>query len=94
MSSQKPTSKKPEVATPSAQRNISPAHKVDIVKYRWLWVGISLIITVPGLIAVCLCLAKFHAPLKPGIDFTGGTILQYQFDKQPDLEQVRTTLDR
>ena len=36
----------------------------------------------------------FHAPLKPGIDFTGGSIMQYQFEKQPvDLQKVRNVLD-
>lgn len=71
----------------------SPKHIVDIVKYRWVWFGISLAITVPGLIAVFICIAMFHAPLKPGIDFTGGSILQYQFDQKADLEQVRSILD-
>ncbi len=66
--------------------------KVDIVKYRWIWFGISLAITVPGLIGILLCLVQFHAPLKPGIDFTGGSILQYQFEQHADLETVRKIL--
>jgi preprotein translocase subunit SecF len=53
--------------------------KVDIVKYRSWWFGISLAITVPGLIAVLICCFKYGAPLKPGIDFTGGSIMQYEF---------------
>lgn len=69
-------------------------HRIDIVKYRWVWFGISLAITVPGFIGVLLCLVQFHAPLKPGIDFTGGSILQYQFVKNPPLEQVRSVLDK
>jgi preprotein translocase subunit SecF len=69
-------------------------HIVDIVKYRWLWFGISLLITVPGAIAVIMCIMQFHAPLKPGIDFTGGTILQYQFEKTPvSLDNVRSVLN-
>jgi preprotein translocase subunit SecF len=37
---------------------------------------------------------QFHAPLKPGIDFTGGSILQYQFEgkSSPDLDAVRNVL--
>jgi preprotein translocase subunit SecF len=71
------------------------SHKnyVDIVKYRTIWFGISLLVTVPGLIAVAMCCSKFHAPLKPGIDFTGGSILQYQFDKPVTLESVHKVLD-
>ncbi|MBX9878475.1 MAG: protein translocase subunit SecF [Candidatus Obscuribacterales bacterium] len=67
---------------------------VDIVKYRWIWIGISLVITVPGIIGILLCLMQFHAPLKPGIDFTGGSILQYQFDKPVTLDEVRGVLEK
>src|SRR5438876_348840 len=66
--------------------------KVDIVKYRWLWFGLSLAITVPGFIGILLCCFQFHAPLKPGIDFTGGSILQYQFERKADLDVVRNSL--
>lgn len=66
---------------------------VDIVKYRWTWFGISGLITIPGMIGIICCLIQFHAPLKPGIDFTGGSILQYQFDKPTELEPVRKVLE-
>jgi len=68
--------------------------RVDIVKYRWVWFGISLAILVPGLIGILICLIRFHAPLRPGIDFTGGSILQYQFEHKISLEQVRNILDQ
>lgn len=67
---------------------------VDIVKYRNWWFGISLAITIPGLIAVILCWMQFGAPLKPGIDFTGGSIMQYEFQKPVQLEDIRQTLDQ
>lgn len=69
--------------------------KIDLVKYRWLWFGISLVILIPGIIGIIMCCVKYHAPLKPGIDFTGGSILQYQFDneKSADLEAVREVLN-
>jgi preprotein translocase subunit SecF len=66
---------------------------VDIVKYRWIWFGISGLLTVPGIIGIIWCMFEFHAPLKPGIDFTGGSILQYQFDKPLELDQVRGILE-
>lgn len=67
--------------------------KVDIVKYRKLWFGISLAITIPGIIGIIACLVQFHAPLKLGIDFTGGSILQYQFEKPVELQTVRAILE-
>jgi preprotein translocase subunit SecF len=67
--------------------------RIDLVKYRWIWFGISLAILIPGLIGIIGCCMQFHAPLKPGIDFTGGSILQYQFEgKSPDLDAVRNVL--
>ena len=66
---------------------------VDIVKYRTLWFAISLVLTVPGIIGIAACFAKFGAPLKPGIDFTGGSILQYQFEKPTTLEAVHKVLE-
>ncbi|MBX9666229.1 MAG: protein translocase subunit SecF [Candidatus Obscuribacterales bacterium] len=67
--------------------------KVDIVKYRWTWFGISALLTLPGVVGIILCYMQFNAPLKPGIDFTGGSILQYQFEKPLDLDQVRHVLE-
>ncbi len=67
--------------------------KVDIVKYRWIWIGISLFLTLPGILGIGMCYAKFGAPLKPGIDFTGGSILQYQFEKPVELEPIHQVLE-
>jgi preprotein translocase subunit SecF len=68
--------------------------RIDLVKYRSIWFGISLAILIPGIIAIIVCCAKFHAPLKPGIDFTGGSILQYQFDRPAELDKVRAILEK
>ena len=67
--------------------------KVDIVKYRWFWFGFSLAILIPGLIAIGMCLLKYGAPIKLGLDFTGGTKLEYRFPNGVKLEDVRKILD-
>jgi len=67
--------------------------QVDIVKYRKIWFGISALLTIPGIVGIIWCMVEFGAPLKPGIDFTGGSILQYQFDKPVELDQVRHVLE-
>jgi preprotein translocase subunit SecF len=46
---------------------------MNIIKYRYLYFGISLLVIVPGLIA----LALWGLPV--GIDFTGGSLLEVQF---------------
>lgn len=52
---------------------------IDVVKYRWVWFGLSLLLVIPGLIAMIYSVATYpgHTPVKVGIDFTGGTISQY-----------------
>jgi len=52
---------------------------IDVVKYRWLWLSISAVLLIPCIAAIIYLMATQanHAPVKLGIDFTGGTILQY-----------------
>ena len=68
--------------------------KVDIVKYRWFWFGFSLAVLIPGLIAIFLCMMKFGAPIKLGLDFTGGTKLEYKFSQTINIEDARAVLDK
>ena len=53
--------------------------KLDIVKYRFLWLALSACLLTPGIIAMIYSAITYptHAPLKVGIDYTGGTTLQY-----------------
>ena len=54
-------------------------HLVHIVKYRILWMVLSAILLIPGIVAMVYSSMTYpnHAPMKVGIDYTGGTILQY-----------------
>jgi preprotein translocase subunit SecF len=58
---------------------------LNIVKYRYLFFGISLLVIIPGVIALLLW------GLPVGIEFTGGSLLEIRFDsgKIPDVEAVR-----
>jgi preprotein translocase subunit SecF len=68
--------------------------KVDLVKYRWFWFGFSLAILIPGLIAIGMCFVKYGAPIKLGLDFIGGTKLEYRFSQKLELEKAREILDK
>jgi preprotein translocase subunit SecF len=59
---------------------------LNIVKYRYYFFGLSLLIIIPGVIALIL----WGLPL--GIEFTGGSLLELRFDsgKIPDVEAVRS----
>ena len=52
---------------------------VHVVKYRVLWMCISALLLIPGIIAMIYSMITYptHSPVKVGIDYTGGTILQY-----------------
>lgn len=66
---------------------------VDIVKPRKWWIGLSLLVTVPGLVGIVWSCIVLGAPVRLGIDFTGGSILQYQFEKPVALQEVRDLLE-
>lgn len=66
---------------------------MNIVGLRKWWYTLSLALIIPGIIAMAINFRDFGAPLKLGIDFTGGTMLSMQFDKTPDQAQVRKITD-
>ena len=63
---------------------------IDVIKYRWLWFSISFILLVPGIIAMVYSMIHYptHSPLRVGIDFTGGSIVQYSVNKNIPPEIV------
>lgn len=78
--------------------NIGRKHLVHIVKFRWWWMALTTLLLVPGIIAMIYSSVTYsnHAPLKVGIDYTGGTILQYGIVEKVtnnDLAKMRETLE-
>ncbi len=74
-------------------------HLVHIVKYRILWMVLSAILLIPGIVAMVYSSMTYpnHAPMKVGIDYTGGTILQYGLKQKitnNDLTTTRTNLEK
>ncbi len=68
---------------------------IDIVKYRWIFLVISILLIVPSIGAMGYLTVKTGAPLLVGIDFTGGTIIQYSVDTKlsnVDIANVREKL--
>ena len=68
-------------------------HKVHVVKYRWWWMLLTTILLLPGIIAMIYSSVTYsnHAPLKVGIDYTGGTILQYGLEQKLENSDVTKT---
>lgn len=63
--------------------------RIDVMGRKGLWFGISIAVLIPCLIAIALCFQRFGAPVKLGIDFTGGTLMEVAFDQSEKIEQVR-----
>jgi preprotein translocase subunit SecF len=62
---------------------------IDFMKYRKIWIGISLALVLAGLYAI-------FGPhrLNLGIDFAGGTQVTVGFQQQPDLDRLRRVAER
>lgn len=56
--------------------------RIRYMKYAKSWIMLSIVLTVASLIAL------FGLGLNKGIDFTGGLLLDVQFDKQVTMDQV------
>ncbi len=54
---------------------------LDIVGKRYWYFGLSLLVIIPGLIAMAMTYAQTGQPFRLAIDFTGGTLLELKFDK-------------
>src|SRR6266498_112187 len=52
---------------------------MNIIKNRYLYFLISLLVIIPGLVFLLLNWNKTGKPLPLGIDFTGGSLLEVQF---------------
>ena len=68
---------------------------IKIVKYRWWWMALTTLLLIPGIIAMIYSSIIYpnHAPLKVGIDYTGGTILQYGLVQKLENSDVTKTRD-
>ncbi len=74
--------------------------KLQVINQRGLWWGISGAFILAGLVAIVLSWQQFQAPIRPGLDFVGGTRLQLELDcSKPgnchpiDIAQVRQVLE-
>lgn len=75
--------------------------KLNLNQQRGLWWTISAALILAGVISMALSWNQYQAPLKPGLDFTGGTRLQLERDcSKPEncqtpiqIAEVRQVLD-
>ena len=73
--------------------------KLDIVKHKFIYLAISALLLIPGVIAMVYSMITYdtHTPVKVGIDYTGGTTLQYGVKESitnDKLSDVRAALEQ
>jgi preprotein translocase subunit SecF len=61
----------------------------SIVEKRHWFFLLSALIIIPGLVAMVYSTIAFGAPVKLGIDFTGGSLLELRFEQPVQPEDVR-----
>jgi preprotein translocase subunit SecF len=61
----------------------------NIVEKRHWYFLLSTLIIVPGLVAMIYSIAVFGSPIKLGIDFTGGALMEIRFDQAVQPAEVR-----
>ena len=73
--------------------NTGRKNLLHIVKFRWLWIALSALLLTPGIIAMIYSSVTYlnHAPMKVGIDYTGGTILQYGLEQKLENSDITKT---
>lgn len=54
--------------------------RLNIIKQQRLWWTISIVAVLASIAAMAISFAQFNAPLRPGLDFIGGTRLQLGLD--------------
>ena len=72
--------------------------KIDVIAKRWWFMGLSILLTIPGLVFMVLSMMNYpdHAPLKLGIDFTGGMMYRMAFVQkltQADITKMNTVIE-
>ena len=74
-------------------------NQIHVVKYRIVWMCLSALLLIPGIVAMVYSMITYptHSPVKVGIDYTGGTILQYgvaESISNEDVAKTREDLDK
>jgi preprotein translocase subunit SecF len=54
--------------------------KLQVIRQRKLWWSISIAVILAGLVSMLISWQQIGAPLRPGLDFVGGTRLQFELD--------------
>lgn len=72
--------------------SVSSPTGVDVVGRSRLWFSLSLGILLVGIASVIVSWTQLGQPLRLGLDFAGGTLLEVTFEQPAGAEAIRTAL--
>jgi preprotein translocase subunit SecF len=64
----------------------------DFMSRKNLWFGISGLLLIPGIIAIIISMMTFGTPVRMGIDFTGGGLVDITFNKPVTATEIKHNL--
>lgn len=67
-------------------------YRFDIVGRSRLWFSLSLAVLLVGLVSMAFSLASLGTPLRLGLDFAGGTLLDLRFEQPVTTDELRRAL--
>ena len=67
--------------------------KIDFIKPWRIAVGVTVAFIALGFIMLGVHQARYGSALARSIEFTGGTLMELQFQQPPDVGQIRATVD-
>ncbi len=66
---------------------------LDIIGKRKWYFLLSALVIIPGLVAIGISFARYGAPVRLGIDFTSGSLLEVRFDRAVMPGDVRAVVE-
>jgi preprotein translocase subunit SecF len=66
----------------------SQIYRIDFMRMRWLWVGISAVLSLWAIGSLAI------KGLNYAVDFTGGTVIEAEFKESADLADIRSRLEK
>jgi preprotein translocase subunit SecF len=67
---------------------------IDFLGKKWIFLGLSLVLSVAGVISMAHRWATTGSPVPLGVDFKGGTLVYVKFTQPPSTDAIRSAMDK
>jgi preprotein translocase subunit SecF len=74
--------------------NIRPIREWNIIGHSKMLLGISVTLVILSILVMIINVFTIHTPFNFGVDFTGGVVMNLDFDKEVEVGTVRAVLEK